>query len=67
LFVSIAYGSTTNAWQNNYGLQPNSPAIGAGTPLATLAAFGLPGLLNDITGKPRTNHNGGVDLGAYQH
>jgi hypothetical protein len=64
-FASIAYSGTTNAWQNNYGLQAGSLAIGAGTPLSSLP--NLPGILFDITGKPRTNYNGGIDLGAYQH
>ncbi len=66
-FVALTYGVSTNDYLNNYGLATNSPAIGAGTPLATLQALSLPGLTLDITGKTRTNYNGGVDLGAYQH
>jgi hypothetical protein len=65
LFISLAHGSTTNAYLNNYGLQTGSPAIGAGLPLNSLP--NLPGIRFDINGKPRTNYNGGVDLGAYQH
>jgi hypothetical protein len=41
--------------------------VGKGTSLTTLQALGLPGLTSDINGKPRTNYNGGVDLGAFQH
>ncbi len=64
LFVSLS-GSATGAVNNSYLLQSHSPAIGAGLPLASLP--NLPGIGFDITGKARTNYNGGVDLGAYQH
>jgi hypothetical protein len=64
-FVSLTYGTSTNSPGNNYTPQAGSPIVGVGTPLASLT--NLPGITLDITGKPRTNYNGGVDLGAYQH
>jgi hypothetical protein len=57
------YGFGPNAWRNNYGLQTNSPCIGAGT---NPSALNLPGLGADLTGKARPA-SGPWDIGAYQH
>jgi hypothetical protein len=65
MFLALTYpGYTSMGISNNYGLLASSPCIGAGT---NLSGVNLPGLADDITGKPRTNYNGGWDLGAYQH
>jgi len=62
-FVSLAYGSTTNAPLNNYGLQTSSPCLGVGVNLSSL---NLPGLNVGINGVPRPAANN-WDIGAYQH
>ncbi len=64
-FISLAYSSGANAWQNNYGLASGSPAIGAGTNLTALASS-LPGLAVDLLGNPRPTSTN-WDIGAYQH
>ncbi len=58
-----ANGASTNSVNNNYSIT-NGPTVGVGT---NLSGLNLPGITADITGKPRTNYNGGVDMGAYQH
>ena len=53
--ASVSIGNivtTTNATSN----------AAAGTPLSCLPS--PPGITSDITGKPRTNYNGGVDPGT---
>lgn len=65
MFIALTHtGYTSMGISNNYGLLASSPCVGAGT---NLSGVNLPGLADDITGKPRTNYNGGWDLGAYQH
>jgi hypothetical protein len=63
MFVSLAYGTGTNSFSNNYGIQSNSPCVGAGM---NLSGLNLPGLSADINGNPRPT-SGPWDLGAYQH
>ncbi len=62
-FVSLAFGSSTNSYLNNYHLQSGSPPIGAGVNLSSL---NLPGLNADINGVPRPATSN-WDIGAYQH
>ncbi len=61
-FLSLTYGSGTNAYLNNYSIT-NGPTIGAGV---NLSALNLPGLncnFNDQTnGRPTT---GPWNQGAY--
>jgi hypothetical protein len=61
LFVSLAFGSTTNAYRNDYHLQSGSPAIGAGI---NLSGLNLPGLNADRDGTPRPA-SGPWAIGAY--
>ncbi len=59
-FLSLTYGSGTNAYLNNYAIT-NGPTIGAGV---NLSGFGLPGLDSDFAG---TNRGSVWSIGAYQY
>ncbi len=61
-FVSLAFSSSTDSVNNDYHLQPGSPAIAVGVNLSSLD---LPGLNADKDGNPRPS--GMWDLGAYEY
>lgn len=64
-FADISAGlATDNVLANDLSLQTNSPAIGAGTNLTTLAAY-LPGLATDFAGNSRPA-SGNWTIGAYE-
>lgn len=65
LFQNISYGlASVSSALNDFRVQTNSPAVGAGTNLTALAAV-LPGLDKDIAGNPRPTV-GGWSIGAYE-
>lgn len=60
-FVNISYGTGTSDYLNDFHLQSNSPAIGAGT---NLTCLNLPGLNTDCSGTAR-QPIGKWTIGAY--
>ena len=62
-FISVAYSSGTNSWQNNYGILSNLPVRGSG---GEPDRARIAGLNVDINGNPRPATNN-WDIGAYQH
>ncbi|HTS19483.1 MAG TPA: PKD domain-containing protein, partial [Verrucomicrobiae bacterium] len=62
-FLSLAYGSGTSSWQNNYRIGTNSPCAGAG---ANLGSLNLPGLNLDQDGIARPS-TGPWDIGACEY